>query len=123
MRSIAFPNFLNNTATKIYEDHEATSSNLKLLLLSNKDGLFGDPYFGANIKKLMFEQNNYVLRDIIIDDIYTAILTFMPQVLVKREDIQIESSNRNVYITIKALNLLDYIVDTYNISLMDTEEI
>ena len=44
-----------NTTTKIAEDHEATLQNLKLLLLSDRNGLFGDPYFGTILKRLMFE--------------------------------------------------------------------
>lgn len=123
MTSIAFPTFLNTTSTILYKDHEATASNLKLTLLSMKNELFGDPYFGTNIQKLMFEQNNSVLKDIIIDDFYTAIVTFMPQLVVKREDIDIDIDGRSVLIKIKALNLIDYVVDNYSISLMGTEEI
>lgn len=123
MTSIAFPTFLNTTSIILYKDHEATASNLKLTLLSMKNELFGDPYFGTNIQKLMFEQNNSVLKDIIIDDFYTAIVTFMPQLVVKREDIDIDIDGRSVLIKIKALNLIDYVVDNYSISLMGTEEI
>lgn len=122
MYSIAFPDMVSNTNTKIISDHDATWSNLKLLLLSAKQTLFGDPYFGSNLKKLMFEQNNQVLRDIVIDDIYTTILSFMPQITLKRNDIEIISNRETVYIKIKCTNLLDYQVNTYTLNMMDIGE-
>ena len=123
MKSIAFPIMLGNSSTNIIKDHDATSSNLKLLLLSDKTSLFGDPYFGTNIKKLIHDQNNIVLRDLVIDDIYTAITTFMPQMIVKRGDIKVTSDRSNVYVNIKCLNLIDYTTDLYNINLTSDEEI
>ena len=123
MHSIAFPNMVNNTNTNVYSDYDASASNLRLLLLSDKLSLFGDPYYGTNLKRLIFEQNNQVLRDLVIDEIYTAILTFMPQILVERKNITITSSKYTVYINIKATNLLDYTTDMYNISLTDNKEI
>ena len=55
----------------------------------------------------MFEQNNKILQDLIIDDIYTAILTFMPQLILDRKDIKVTSDRDTVYVNIKATNLLD----------------
>lgn len=121
MNSIAFPELFNNTTTKVFTDHEATASNLKLLLLSDKTGLFGDPYFGTNLKRLLFEPNNVVLQDIVIDEIYTAILQFMPQIRIERSNISIVSSGTDLYVTIRALNLLDYTTDLYNINLISYE--
>lgn len=123
MYSIGFPDMLSSTHTNLLSDHEATVSNLKLLLLSDKYSLFGDPYFGTSLKKLIFEQNNIVIKDLIIDDIYIAILTFMPQIKVKREDITITQSFGNVYVNIKAINLIDFKTDLYNINLTGAEEI
>ena len=121
MQSISFPKMFTNTTTRLLSDHEATVSNLKLLLLSEKNSLFGDPYFGTNIRKLIFEPNNVVLQDIVIDEIYTAILQFMPQVLVKRTDITIVQQGSDLFVTIRALNLLDYTTDLYNINLVSYE--
>lgn len=123
MYSLNWPDMFSTTYTKVIQDHEATMSNLKLILLSDKYSLLGDPYFGTNLKKLMFNQNNQVLRDIVIDDIYTAILTFMPQLVVNRKDITVTSNGVNIYVAIRALNLLDYTTDLYNINLTQSEEI
>ena len=121
MQSISFPKMFTNTTTRLLSDHEATVSNLRLLLLSEKNSLFGDPYFGTNIRKLIFEPNNVVLQDIVIDEIYTAVLQFMPQVLVKRTDITIVQQGSDLFVTIRALNLLDYTTDLYNINLISYE--
>ena len=121
MQSISFPKMFTNTTTRLLSDHEATVSNLRLLLLSEKNSLFGDPYFGTNIRKLIFEPNNVVLQDIVIDEIYTAILQFMPQVLVKRTDITIVQQGSDLFVTMRALNLLDYTTGLYNINLISYE--
>lgn len=123
MYSIAFPKMVGSTTCQLYEGHKATVSNLKLMLLSDKYALLGDPYFGTNLKKLMFELNNQVLIDLVIDDIYLAIKTFIPQLIVKRDDIEVTSDNAKVNINIKGTNLLDYQTDMYNISLTQDEVI
>lgn len=122
MNSIAFPIMFGNTTTKVVKDHEATAQNLKLLLMSDRNGLFGDPYFGTILKRLMFEQNNVVLRDIVIDAIYTAVLQYMPQIKVLRKDITITQDGSKIYINIKATNMLDFQTDLYNINLLNFEE-
>ena len=121
IQSLQFPNMFYKGQTKVVKDHEATASNLKLLLLSDKTALFGDPYFGTNIRRYMFDQNNALLRDIIIDSLYTAITQFMPQILVQRSDITITSDKTKVFINIKAKNLIDYQTDLYNITLTGSE--
>lgn len=114
---------VKNTSANIIENHPATVSNLKLMLLSNKKSLLGDPYYGTNLKKLIFEQNNQILKDLIIDDVYTSILTFMPQLVLSRNDITITSDKHKVYINIKATNVLDYTTNLYNITLTEGEEL
>ena len=121
MDSINFPDMFSRTSTKIVSGHDATLNNLKLMLLSSRKTLFGDPYFGTNLKWLLFEQGNEVLQDIVIDDIYTAILTFMPQLTLSRKDIEIVFNREEVFIKIKATNLLDFKTDLYTINLMELE--
>lgn len=92
-----------------------------MLLFADKTSLFGDPYYGTIIKQLIFEPNDILLRDIVVDAIYTAILQFMPQILVKRKDITITQSGIDIYVNIKVLNMLDYQTDMYNINLLNYE--
>ena len=104
MRSIAFPSMFNRTVTNTVLDYDATLQNLKLLLWSEKGELFGDPYYGTSIRRYLFDQNDVVLQDILLDDIYTAISLFMPQIKVNREDITfINSGKGKLSINIKAM--------------------
>ena len=117
MYSIAFPEIFSSSGTRLVKDKDATMSNLRLLLASWKNSLFGDPYFGSNIKNFIYEQNNIILRDLIIDDIYVSIQQFMPQIYIKREDIEIINDGVDVYVNINCINKLDKELNTYQINL------
>lgn len=123
MKSIAFPNIFRTTSTNIVSDKEATASNLKLLLQSYKKELFGDPYFGTNLLKLFYEQNNIVLRDLVLDDIYVTIQTFMPQIDIDRKNISIVSDKYSMSVNIRCINKLDYSFEDYTIKLISGEEL
>lgn len=123
MKSIAFPNIFRTTSTNIVSDKEATASNLKLLLQSYKKELFGDPYFGTNLLKLFYEQNNIVLRDLVLDDIYVTIQTFMPQIDIDRKNISIVSDRYSMSVNIRCINKLDYSFEDYTIKLISGEEL
>lgn len=120
MRSIKFPNIFNRTTINTVDDYYATLQNLKLLLYSGKGELFGDPYFGTNLKRYLYDQNDVILRDLLIDDIYTAIATFMPQIKINRNDITISSEGAKIIINIKAINRVNFKTDLYSIVLLDT---
>ena len=123
MNAVSFPNMLSANRTIIVKDLEATKQNLTCLLLSYKKTMLGDPYFGTNLRKLFYESNNDILRDLVIDDIYTSINTFMPQIRVIRKNIEVTSDRNSVYVHIKAQNMLDYSFEEYNIKLLDVEEL
>ena len=121
MKSISINNMFSNISTNTILDKDATMQNLKLLLETSKGELFGDPYFGTNLKKMIYDQNDVILKDLVIDDIYTAIKTFMPQIEVDRKDISAEvkpNGNKAVLqVTMSALNKLTYETNLYNIAL------
>lgn len=123
MNAVNFPEMLSSNKTVIIKDLDATKQNLELLLTSYKQTMLGDPYFGTNLRKLFFENNNAILRDLVIDDIYTAINNFMPQIRVIRKNIEVTSDRNSVYVRIKAQNILDFSFDEYNIKLLEVEEI
>lgn len=122
IKSIQFPDMFSRTVTNTVEGYDATLQNLKMLLYSEKGGLFGDPYYGTNIKKYMYDQNDKILADILIDDIYTAIATFMPQIIIERKNIAIISEGTKVIVNIKAKNREDFQTNLYSIVLLDTNE-
>lgn len=122
MKSISFPKMFNSNSVKILSDKEATSQNLKNLLMSEVNELSGDPDYGVALRRYFFDQNNYVLRDILIDEIYTKISTFMPQLTIRRKDITITIERATMYVTIKAINNLDFETNMYNIVLLQESE-
>lgn len=121
MKSINFPKMFNRNSTKIVKDFNATKQNTILLLLTEKGELFGDPYFGVRLKRYIFEQNNYILKDIIIDEIYTQLALFMPQLKVERNDIKIVQERAKIYCRFKAKNLANYKTNMYSLCLFDGE--
>lgn len=121
MKSIAFPYMFNRTTTNTVSGYYATLQNLEMLLASNKGELFGDPYYGSNLKKFLYDQNDSILQDLLIDDIYSCITTFMPQIKTERKYITLTSSKAQVSVTIKAINKADFTTNLYSIVLLQTE--
>lgn len=108
MYSFSFPKLFNHTTANLAEDKEAIRSNMLALLHSERNTLFGDPYFGCQLKKYMFEQSTSIVVDLLIDHLYTTIVTFMPQVYITRKDINIYVDSKN---SIKANINYRYVVD------------
>ena len=123
MNAVRFPKMFNSNKTAIVKDKEATEQNLKSLLASFKKTLLGDPYFGSNLQKILFEHNNVVLQDLVIDDIYSAITAFMPQIRVIRDNITVTSDGNTVIVNIRAQNMLDYTFSEYSLKLLTVEEL
>lgn len=127
MRSIKFPKMFNTNSTNVWkskEYNEATTQNVKLVLHTMRGELFGDPYFGLLLKKFMFDQNSYVLKDQIIDMIYTQLAIFIPQVKVRREDIEIvqDREKGKLYCNFYGINQIDYQVNTFNLVLLEERD-
>ena len=122
MKSISFPNMFSGNTTNIVKDFDATRQNTVLLLHSEKGELFGDPYFGIRLKRYLYEQNNYILKDVIIDEIYVQLALFMPQLLVKRNDIKLITDRSKIYCKFKALNQANFTTDMYSLVLYNEED-
>lgn len=118
MKSIGFPKLFRTTvSTNVIEDMDAIKQNISLLLSSEKGELLGDPYYGVRLKYYFYDQNNYVLKDILLDEIYTALVLFMPQLSLTRNDITFITGRAELSIRIRALNKLDYTTNMYDIVL------
>lgn len=127
MRSIVFPKMFNTNSTNVTKSTEylkATKQNAILTLHCEKGELFGDPYFGLQLKHYLFDQNNYVLRDAIIDQIYVQLALFIPQVRVERQNIDIvqDKEKGKLYCTFTGINQIDYQTNTYNLVLFDEQQ-
>ena len=127
MRSIKFPKMFNTNSTRVWKSTEylnATKQNTKLLLYCERGELIGDPYFGLLLRHFFFDQNNYVLRDQIIDMIYTQLAIFIPQVHVERKNITIfqDREKAKLYCEFTGINQIDYQPNTYQLVLFDMKE-
>ena len=127
MRSIKFPQMFNTNSTRVWkasEHNEATRQNTKLLLQCERGELIGDPYFGLLLKHFMFDPNSYVLRDQIIDMIYTQLAGFIPQVYVERKNISVfqDREKGKLYCEFSGVNQIDYTINTYQLVLFDSNE-
>ena len=118
MISINFPDMFNTSNTKLVEGNSATLQNIHLLLDACRGSLLGDPYFGTNLKKYIYEQNNVLLRDIITDHILVALQTFIPQIHITRKDIKLRSEHNAIYATINCINKLDNQINNFEIKLI-----
>ena len=121
MNCLNFPDIFTRSSTNILYDKYATERCLYLLLNCESGEMFGDPDFGVKLKKYFFNQNDYILKDILIDEIYTKIDIFCPQITISRKNIKIETINKNVYCKITYMNNDDFTTTTYDIVLFKGE--
>lgn len=127
MRSIKFPKMFNTSNTRVWKASDylqATKQNTSLLLHCERGELIGDPYFGLLLKHFMFDPNSYILRDQIIDMIYTQLAIFIPQVTVERKDISVfqDREKGKLYCEFSGINQIDYELNTYSLVLFDANE-
>lgn len=100
--TIKFPNITNLVSGKnlFSKNYESINECLGLLLRTSKGELLGDPQFGCNLMRYIYEPNDAILQDIAREDIVSAISKYEPRVTVNADDIEIYSENEKVYITI-----------------------
>ena len=127
MRSLKFPNmFMSNNANvwKTSEYLEATKQNAFLILQTERGELECDPYFGLMLKHYMFSQNNYILRDMLLDTIYTQLALFLPQVKIDRNSIEIiqDKERGKAYCRFSGTNQIDYTHNTFNLLLFEESD-
>lgn len=124
MRSIKFPKMFGTNHTEVWQDSEyaeATAQNTHLTLGTSRGEIFGDPYFGLLFKQYLFDQNSYVLRDTLIDMIYTQLALFVPQITVRRQDIQLirDGQMGKLICQFVGKNQIDYELNTYSLVLVE----
>lgn len=101
MYSIAFPDIFNGSKVNLNKDYDAIKVNLKSLLMSNRGGLYGDPFYGLNMKQILWSQAcKPVVEELLKDEIFNAIYSYMPQVTITRDDIDVKVSGNVVQASI-----------------------
>ena len=122
MYSFGFPKMLNSISSVMFEDKKAVQSNIKLILQSERKTLFGDPYYGCRLKRAIFEQPNSFLIDLMIDEIYSTIVTFIPQVFLQRKDVSIVQQGQDLYARVTYVYRPDNTSNLYEINLTQMSE-
>ena len=69
MYSFNFPDMLGSVNSNLLKDKAAIESNLTLLLSAEKLSLFGDPFYGSQLKPFIFEQGEPLIVDLLIDEL------------------------------------------------------
>ena len=122
MYSFAFPNMVGETSSNLLRDKDAIRSNLMLLLNSERLSLFGDPGVGTALKKVIFEQSTSLITDLLIDEIYTTIVVYMPHLYIERRDIQLYTDGLDVFAKLFVTYRHDNTSDMYSIKLTSEQE-
>lgn len=122
MYSVAWPNMFNSVHTDLVKDKEALMQNFLLLLNSERLTLFGDPYYGTMLKPIIFQPNNNIITDLLIDELLTTIEAYMPQIAVTRRDIEISSDRINLFARIRVRYRIDNTTDLYMINLTNNRQ-
>ena len=127
MRSIKFPNMFRSNSTDVWkssESLEATKQNTFLILQTERGELECDPYFGLMLKHYLFSQNNYILKDMLIDTIYTQLALFLPQLKISRNSIEIiqDKERGKAYCRFSGTNQIDYTHNTFNLLLFEDSD-
>ena len=123
MYSIGFPKIFNGSRVKLLKGRDAIKSNLIALLSSDKGALYGDPHYGTRLKSLLWEQAyDPIIRDLIKEDVFEAIYSYMPQINVQRDSIDIKIVDNVVMASITATDDLGIESNLYEIELLNGSE-
>jgi phage baseplate assembly protein W len=81
----------SNTFNQTYDNLIQLKSNVRNLLLTKKGERIGQPNFGTNLHRLLFEPNDDSLEDKIFQAVDSAIRLWLPQLSIN--EINIEATN------------------------------
>ena len=123
MYSIAFPDIFNGSKVNLTKDYDAIKINLKSLLMSNRGGLYGDPHYGLNMKQILWDQAcKPVVVELLKDEIFNAIYSYMPQVSITRNDIDVTVEGNIVQASIEVKADSKIPSNLFNIQILIDEE-
>jgi hypothetical protein len=76
------------------------------------------------LKHYLFSQNNYILKDMLIDTIYTQLALFLPQLKIQRNSIEIiqDKERGKAYCRFSGINQIDYTHNTFNLLLFEDSD-
>lgn len=65
---------------------DANASDLLLLLLTEKGQRYYEPDYGTNLNKFIFEPNDKITQDDVVDDIKRTVSKFLPNISISSVD-------------------------------------
>jgi phage baseplate assembly protein W len=84
-----------NTFNQSYDNLVQLKSNVRNLLLTKKGERLGQPTFGTNLHRLLFDPNDEELEQKIYDTIDNSIRTWLPQLSIKEINIEATDEMKN----------------------------
>lgn len=102
--TISFPKIFNRITKRgtVSTGIDSINECLRCLLLTSKGELIGDPDYGTDIVKCVYDHNDSIMNDILKNDIVNAVSKYMSNIIiVNYEYITITNSENNVDINIK----------------------
>lgn len=100
IRTISFPNIVNviNGNCQCSTETKSINECLGLLLTSSKGEFLGDPDFGTDIHRYIFDHNDVAMEEIVKSQILDAVSQYMDRI--EMTDISIEREDNLVRITL-----------------------
>jgi len=83
--------FFRRTKTAL----EQASANIKNLLLTKKGERLGNPMFGSDLHRVLFEQEGDDVESKVEESIRSAMSEWLPFIVIKKIDIGFSATNRN----------------------------
>lgn len=123
--TITFPNIFNRITGRgqVSEGVKAINESLRSLLLTSRGELFGDPLFGCNIVRNVYDHNDKILNDILKKDIVESVANYMSNLIrVTYDDISIVNEGNKVTITIRYYINKSDSINTYKLVMLEGAE-
>lgn len=99
--------------TTLVRELESVSQSIRLILLSERGELFGDPNYGSRLKRLLMEQMTPTLYDLIRNEIADSVNSQDTRVFINPEDIEVTEDNTTVRLRVPfQLRRTGYTADT-----------
>ena len=89
-----------NGVFKYTDDMALAKEYLKMLLLTPKGSLLGDPLYGTTLVQLLGLPNDFITEQLVIDDIYESVTTYMQEITLLRKNIVVTRDRGKVDITL-----------------------
>lgn len=103
--------------TKISEYDLSVEQCLRLLILTSKGELLGDPNYGTNTIKYLCEPNTDLIAELVSTDILNAVRTYEQRVVITENDITFEFSATTMYIHIKYLLVITNEIKEFDLAI------